>query len=242
MSSPTNTEKHITNNDLMRNFIIGFSDGLTVPFALTSGLSSLGSSRLVVLAGLAELFSGAISMGLSSFLAASTDAAQYAVEMARKKTEIEECPLEEEQEIYDIFAEYGIERCHAFMVVERLKQDPEMWVKFMMDFELKLTKPNRAGAWIEGLVMGLSYLLVTGGILPMIPYFASKRTNDALFTSIGITVVILIVFGYGKSAIVGNPKKDSLLSACYTLIVGVVAAGTSYGIVRGLDSANPVRT
>ncbi|KAI4752779.1 hypothetical protein E4T52_06852 [Aureobasidium sp. EXF-3400] len=229
MSSPINTEKHITNNDLMRNFIIGFSDGLTVPFALTSGLSSLGSSRLVVLAGLAELFSGAISMGLSSFLAASTDAAQYAVEMAREKTEIEECPLEEEQEIYDIFAEYGIERCHVFMVVERLKQDPEMWVKFMMDFELKLTKPNRAGAWIEG------------GILPMIPYFAFKRTNDALFTSIGITVVILIVFGYGKSAIVGNPKKDSILSACYTLIVGVVAAGTSYGIVRGLDSANPVR-
>ncbi|KAG9836124.1 hypothetical protein KCU98_g10015, partial [Aureobasidium melanogenum] len=129
MSDPTHTERHITNNDLMRNFIIGFSDGLTVSFALTSGLSSLGSSRLVVLAGLAELFSGAISMGLSSFLAASTDAAQYAVEMAREKTEIEQCPLEEEQEIYAIFAEYGIERMHAFMVVERLKQDPEMWVK-----------------------------------------------------------------------------------------------------------------
>lgn len=129
----------------------------------------------------------------------------------------------------------------------------------MMDFELKLTKPNRAGAWIEGLVMGLSYLLgkitsfltslaffianatVLGGILPMIPYFAYKNTNHALFTSIGITVVILIIFGYGKSAIVGNPKKDSFLSACYTLIVGVTAAGTSYGIVRGLDSANPVR-
>lgn len=129
MSSPTKPEKHITNNDLMRNFIIGFSDGLTVPFALTSGLSSLGSSRLVVLAGLAELFSGAISMGLSSFLAASTDAAQYAVEMAREEKEIVECPAEEEQEIYDIFAEYGVQKEHAVMVVERLKGDPEMWVK-----------------------------------------------------------------------------------------------------------------
>lgn len=68
-------------------------------------------------------------MGLSSFLAASTDAAQYAVEMAREKNEIEECPLEEENEIYEIFAQYGIERMHAFMVVERLKSDPEMWVK-----------------------------------------------------------------------------------------------------------------
>lgn len=68
-------------------------------------------------------------MGLSSFLAASTDAAQYAVEMAREKKEIETAPLEEESEIYDIFAEYGIGRGHAFMVVERLKEDPEMWVK-----------------------------------------------------------------------------------------------------------------
>ncbi|KAH0364282.1 hypothetical protein KCU65_g6894, partial [Aureobasidium melanogenum] len=141
MSSPTKPEKHISNNDLMRNFIIGFSDGLTVPFALTSGLSSLGSSRLVVLAGVAELFSGAISMGLSSFLAASTDAAQYAVEMAREEKEIVECPQEEEHEIYDIFKEYGVQKEHAVLVVERLKGDPEIWVKFMMDFELKLTYP-----------------------------------------------------------------------------------------------------
>ncbi len=44
--------------------IIGLSDGLMVPFALTAGLSSLGSSRLVVQGGFAELISGAISMGI----------------------------------------------------------------------------------------------------------------------------------------------------------------------------------
>jgi hypothetical protein len=32
-------------------------------------------------------------------------------------------------------------------------------IQFMMDFELKLTKPHRSGALIEGLVMGVSYLL-----------------------------------------------------------------------------------
>ena len=47
--------------------IIGLSDGLTVPFALTAGLSSLGSSRLVVTGGLAELCAGAISMGLGGY-------------------------------------------------------------------------------------------------------------------------------------------------------------------------------
>lgn len=52
---------------LSKRRIIGLSDGLTVPFALTAGLSSIGSSRLVVTGGLAELCAGAISMGVGGF-------------------------------------------------------------------------------------------------------------------------------------------------------------------------------
>jgi hypothetical protein len=123
------SEQHSSHGDLTRNFIIGFSDGLTVPFALTAGLSSLGSPRLVVLAGLAELFSGAISMGLGAYLAAVSDAKQYAVEEARERVEIVQCPLVEEKEIYDIFAVYGIHRVDAYLAVERLKDNPDMWLK-----------------------------------------------------------------------------------------------------------------
>ena len=49
--------------------VIGLSDGLTVPFALTAGLASLGNSRVVVLGGVAELIAGAISMGIGAFRA-----------------------------------------------------------------------------------------------------------------------------------------------------------------------------
>jgi VIT1/CCC1 family predicted Fe2+/Mn2+ transporter len=47
--------------------VIGLSDGLTVPFALTAGLAGLGNSRVVVLGGVAELVAGAISMGCGAF-------------------------------------------------------------------------------------------------------------------------------------------------------------------------------
>ena len=68
------SEKSAPNRYLsaLKNFTIGFSDGLTVPFALTAGLSSLGSAKLVIVGGLAELFSGSISMGLGAYLAATT--------------------------------------------------------------------------------------------------------------------------------------------------------------------------
>lgn len=60
-------EKFLVSSDVMRDVIIGLADGLTVPFALTAGLATLGNSKLVVIAGMAELVSGAISMGETLF-------------------------------------------------------------------------------------------------------------------------------------------------------------------------------
>lgn len=53
--------------------IIGLSDGLTVPFALTAGLSALGDTKVVIYGGLAELIAGAISMGLGGYLGAKSE-------------------------------------------------------------------------------------------------------------------------------------------------------------------------
>lgn len=53
---------------------IGLSDGLTVPFALTAGLSALGNTNVVIYGGFAELIAGAISMGLGGYLGAKSEA------------------------------------------------------------------------------------------------------------------------------------------------------------------------
>lgn len=53
---------------------IGLSDGLTVPFALTAGLSALGDTDVVIYGGLAELMAGSISMGLGGYLGARSEA------------------------------------------------------------------------------------------------------------------------------------------------------------------------
>ena len=122
-------EHHKGHGDLLRDSIIGFSDGLTVPFALTAGLSSLGSTKIVILGGLAELFAGSISMGLGAFLASMTDRKHFEVEEAREIKEVKERPADEEEEIYEIFEQYGIQRSEAKGVVEGLKVNEEMWVK-----------------------------------------------------------------------------------------------------------------
>jgi vacuolar iron transporter family protein len=76
----------------------------------------------------------------------------------------------------------------------------------------------------------------------MIPYFALKNVTHALFISIGITVVILLSFGYIKNKVTVGTKRAGAYGALQTLIVGALAAGASYGIVRAIDSADPVKT
>ena len=107
--------------------------------------------------------------------------------------------------------------------------------KFMMNFKLKLEEPDPSRALISAGVMGMSYFL--GGIIPMIPYFAVKNVNTALFISITITIIILLVFGYTKSIITGTGQKSAVISALQTLVVGALAAGASYGIVRGVNAS-----
>lgn len=123
------TEAHSNAGDVVRDIIIGFADGLTVPFALTAGLSSLGSSKLVIVGGLAELFSGSISMGLGAYLAAVTDRDRYLAEFKREEEEVRVKPEDEKEEIYDIFAKYGVTRDACQGVVDYLVQDEEAWLQ-----------------------------------------------------------------------------------------------------------------
>lgn len=212
-----------------------------MPFALTAGLSSLGSTKLVVIGGLAELFSGMISMGLGAYLAAATERQHWEAEYERERWEVDNCPEREREEIYEVLDRYGISRGAARAVVDELcvadcPKRKERWVSFMMDFELQLPEPDTSAAWVSAATMGLSYFV--GGLIPMIPYFVLDSARQALLVSIAITAVILLVFGYVKTWVTIHNKRAGVWGALHTLLIGALAAGTSYVIVRLLDSGD----
>ncbi|CAJ0633967.1 421_t:CDS:2, partial [Entrophospora sp. SA101] len=74
-----------------------------VPFALAAGLSATMSSKTVLIAGLAELISGAISMGLGGYLATKSESDHYDTERIREEWEVRNCIQEEIQEIIAYF-------------------------------------------------------------------------------------------------------------------------------------------
>lgn len=143
-------------------------------------------------------------------------------------------PEMEQAEIYDILSEYGISRASAEPIVRDLTADKDKWVRFMMDFELRLPEPDVGRAWISAATMGLSYFV--GGLIPMLPYFFLASAARALLVSVAVTVVILLAFGFLKNWVTIRTRKAGFWGALQTLVVGAAAAGTSYVIVRLLDT------
>ena len=140
-------EKHFSGSDIIRDVVIGMSDGLTVPFALAAGLTgAISQTHLIVTAGFAEIAAGSIAMGLGGFLAARGDAEHYAQEQVREEQEIVSIPDAEAQEVRDFFQGYGLSAGECATVVDSLRQRPKDWVAFMMRFELGLERPDPSRA------------------------------------------------------------------------------------------------
>jgi VIT1/CCC1 family predicted Fe2+/Mn2+ transporter len=228
MPQTPHIEKHFTAGEMVRDIVIGMSDGLTVPFALAAGLSgAVASSGLVVTAGLAEVAAGSIAMGLGGYLAARSDAEHYTNERHREEEEIVEKTFDEEQETADVFRGYGLDESQIKPIIEALKRNPQAWIDFMMQFELGLEKPEPTRARNSAITIALSY--IGGGLVPLAPYMIFPVAHRALQCSIGITLAALFIFGYVKGRFTG---KTPFKSAFQTVVVGGLAAAAAFVIAR----------
>jgi len=228
MPQTPHIERHFTSGEVVRDVVIGMSDGLTVPFALAAGLTgAINSTGIIVTAGLAEIAAGSIAMGLGGYLAAKSDAEHYAKEREREKREVAEIPHEEMREVAEVFQAYGLSEDETWPIVQALKRQPKNWIDFMMRFELGLEKPNPRRAVISALTIAGAY--VAGGFIPLAPYIVSETASAALLFSVVLTLAALLIFGFVKGRFTGTRPVRSALQ---TALIGSVAAGAAFAIAR----------
>ena len=228
MPQTPHIERHFTAGDVIRDIVIGMSDGLTVPFALAAGLTgAVQQTNIIVTAGLAEIAAGSIAMGLGGYLAAKSDAEHYAKEREREKREVAEIPHEEMREVAEVFESYGLTREETWPIVQALRKQPKNWIDFMMRFELGLEKPDPKRAMTSALTIAGAY--IAGGFIPLGPYLVARKPLTALFFSVGVTLLALLIFGFIKGRFTGTKP---LRGALQTALIGSVAAGAAFLIAR----------
>ncbi|KAH9955436.1 VIT family-domain-containing protein [Russula dissimulans] len=251
-------ERQLVDPDVVRDVVIGLSDGLTVPFALAAGLSSLGESRLVVLGGIAELIAGAISMGIGGFLASQAERDHYRYLRRTTKARVQRsCDGEVEREVHAILGPVGVEQNVSRQVALHLLEvesggersdgapDAERGLKWsqsvgVTEFLLKLGEgledvPTRR-LYLSAFTIGTGYLV--GGMIPLLPYLFIPTAHIALIYSSIFTGIVLLIFGAVKARVTGAAGRGFggyIWGAVTTLAVGGAAAGAAFGIVALLE-------
>jgi VIT1/CCC1 family predicted Fe2+/Mn2+ transporter len=231
MPTVPHTEAHFTGSQLVRDIVIGMSDGLTVPFALAAGLSgAVAATKIVITAGFAEIAAGSIAMGLGGYLAGRSDAEHYAAELRREEREVVDMPEAEAAEIEQVFAEYGLGPAAVAPIVSAFRARPRAWVDFMMRFELGLERPDPSQAVKTAGTIAVAY--IAGGLVPLAPYFFAQTTAGALGPSVLVTAVALALFGFVKGRFTtGKPLRGAL----QTTAIGGAAAAVAFGLARLLS-------
>ncbi len=231
MPQTDHVERHFTAVEIVRDIVIGMSDGLTVPFALAAGLTgAINSTNIIMVAGLAEIAAGSIAMGLGGYLAAKGDTEHYAHERRREEREILELPDVEEKEVRDVLQSFGLTEEECRPVVAAIKKRPKDWVDFMMRFELGLEEPDPKRALQSALTIAGSY--IAGGLIPLFPYMLLSKASTALPFSVVVTLMALGIFGYIKGKFTGTVP---LRSAWQTLLIGGLAATAAFLIARAIS-------
>ncbi|CAK7897648.1 protein Ccc1p [[Candida] anglica] len=221
---------------VMSDIIIGLSDGLTVPFALTAGLSSLGDTKLVITGGMAELVSGAISMGLGGYLAAKSEEEYYKSQVKKEKLAFFKKPETINQEAAEIMFETGASEATISSFLKDLDSQPKNLIDFVIRFGKGLEEPAEGREITSALTIGTSYFL--GGFVPLLPYFFCSVVKTGLLVSVAVMLVTLFIFGYVKTSLslgedCGTAKKVS--EGAQMVAIGSVAAGAAWTLVYFIE-------
>lgn len=225
---PPHEEKHFTQNDAVRDLVIGTADGLTVPFALAAALSgAVAANPLIVTAGLAVVAASCVATGLGGYLVARTQADHYASERGREEQETHDYADRERWEVAAILHRYGVRGDALRLAVDSICSDRRRWVDFMMRFELDLQEPEPDRAARSAVTIGGAY--VVGGLIPLAPYMLLASTMGALAVSLALTATALLAFGWLKAEATGLPRARG---AVHMLAIGGAAAAVAYVVTR----------
>jgi len=231
LSTKIMSDNHKRNSGLVKDIIIGMSDGLTVPFALTAGLSGvLHTNQLIIVSGMAEIAAGCISMGLGGFLAGESEIDHYNTLLQREYHEIETVPHLELLEVEDALTAVGVDTDLSKTVALQISRNKDNWANFMMQVELNMEKPVANRARISAFTIAASYLV--GGFIPLFPYLLTNNNQSGLYLSCVVTIIALLIFGYFKSKFTG---QDLLKGTLKVASIGIIAATAAFLLAKAVS-------
>jgi len=212
----------------IRAAVLGGNDGLVSVFSLVMGIAgATGGNHSVLLAGIAGLLAGALSMALGEWISVKSSQELYENQMSIEMDEIENNPEGEIKELVLIYMAKGIPEVHAKEMAEEIMKDKFHAHEVLVKEELGINPEELKGSAVEAAVY--SFMMFTvGGIIPVVPFIFTTGIN-AIIISIAMSTVGLFVIGGAITLFTG---KNLWYSGFRQVVFGLIAAAITFGIGR----------
>jgi VIT1/CCC1 family predicted Fe2+/Mn2+ transporter len=220
--APHHEEWHTPHGHLIREVVFGANDGLVTLIGFLAGVTgALASNHPIILAGVALIIAGSMSMGIGAYLSSKAQNEYFQNEIARERWEIQTMPDVETAEVRDHYRGMGFSESETEMIVKRITSSPDLWLRFMMHEELGLADENFQNPIISGLVVGAAYFIASW--IPLLPYFFIKNIPMALTAATVLAIGSMVVMGYYKAKLGGTSFwKSSIEMAILGTLAGVI--------------------
>lgn len=215
-------EKHYTNRTgWLRAAVLGANDGIISTASLVIGIAAASDTRSpIVLAALAGLVAGALSMAAGEYVSVSSQADIEKADLAREKIELETMPEVELKELAKIYVTQGLDEDLAMQVAIKLTEKDALVAHARDELGInEITQPKPLQA---AFASGASF--ISGGILPFLVAFLAP-IKSMVFYQYGFAIIFLALSGAIAAKAGGSNMIKGILRICFwgTVAMAVTA-------------------
>ena len=212
----------------LRAAVLGSNDGLSSNLSLVMGVAGATvDTHTLLLTGVAGLLAGACSMAMGEWISVTSSRELADREIRTEQDELDANPEEERQELQLIYEAKGLSPPEAAELSRKLLSDPKAAIDVLSREELGLDPAERGGSpWVAA---GTSMLLFAlGALVPVLPLLFLTG-NAAIMASLAAGAAGLGLIGIAIAVFTG---RSAIYSAGRQLVLGLLAAGVTFGIGR----------
>lgn len=211
---------YIHRSNWLRAAVLGANDGIISISSISIGVAAASVTREpIVLASLAGLVAGALSMAAGEYVSVSSQTDTEKADIEREKKELKEMPEEELQILAEIYERRGLKKETALQVAKELTEVDALGAH--VRDELGINEISQANPIQAAIASGAAFTI--GGVLPfLVTVFAPVKSME--YFLYGSTIIFLVILGIMAAKTGGS----SVLKAIVRITIwGTIAMGLS---------------
>lgn len=175
----------------LRAAVLGANDGIVSTASLVVGVAAASGDRgAILIAGLAGLVAGAMSMAAGEYVSVSSQADTEEADLARERAELRDMPEAEAEELAQIYVSRGVEIGLARQVAEQMMAHDALGAHARD--ELGITEVSTARPMQAAITSAATF--AAGAALPLLAAVASPASS-AVWTVSGVSLISLALLG-----------------------------------------------